>query len=87
MKLYLLQLIVNGMVALNFCERDGRENPLLQLCGAKAATKIGNKQPDLSQFIISIFISRSSEGLAQKKKKDYFISIFFLELIFTTAYG
>ena len=27
------------------CVRDGRGNPLLWLCGAKATIKIGNRQP------------------------------------------
>ena len=29
------------------CVRDGRGNPFLWLCGAKATRKIGNEQPDL----------------------------------------
>ena len=50
-----------------FCERDGSGNPLLWLCGAKATTKIGNGQPDLSHINLSILNNRSGEGLAQKK--------------------
>ena len=29
-----------------FCEKDGRANPLLWRCGAKATAKIGSGQPD-----------------------------------------
>ena len=35
----------DNLVLTEFCERDGRGNPLLWLCGAKATTKIGNRQP------------------------------------------
>ena len=43
-----LQLVIR----IRFCERDGRANPLLWLCGENATIKIGNRQPDLSQMII-----------------------------------
>ena len=59
--------IVIVVVLRNFCEKDGRENPLLWRGAAKATTKIGNVQPDQANENFLPTQKRYGAGLAQIK--------------------